>query len=79
MKEPWLLAGDFNETCFPSERSSSCRETTRQSGHFNTLIDELELIEIAFSGPQHTWTRGYPLKLDKVLVWIGPYAMGLGD
>lgn len=58
MKEPWLLAGDFNETHYPSERSSACYDTTRRSQSFNTWIDELELIEVEFSGSLHTWARG---------------------
>lgn len=56
--EPWLLAGDFNETRLPSERSSSCRETTRRSHGFNAWIDELQLLEVEFSGAPHTWARG---------------------
>ena len=56
--EPWLLAGDFNETRFPSERSSSCRETTRRSNNFNEWIDDLQLLEVEFSGASHTWARG---------------------
>ena len=57
MNEPWLLAGDFNETRFPSERSNSCYETSRRSHKFNSWIEDLELIEVEFSGPQHTWAR----------------------
>ena len=56
--EPWLIAGDFNETRFPSERSSSCRETTRRSHGFNEWIDDLQLMEVEFSGALHTWARG---------------------
>lgn len=56
--EPWLLAGDFNETRFPSERSSSCRESTRRSHGFNAWIDDLQLLEVGFSRASHTWARG---------------------
>ncbi|XP_048493944.1 uncharacterized protein LOC104905805 [Beta vulgaris subsp. vulgaris] len=49
---------DFNETRYPSERSSACYDTTRRSQSFNTWIDELELIEVEFSGSLHTWARG---------------------
>ena len=71
--EPWLIAGDFNETRFPSERSRSSHETTRRSLKFNEWIDELELIEIEFSGASHTWARGsfeatyQSARLDRVL------------
>lgn len=56
--EPWLLAGDFNETRYPSERSNSSRESTRRSHQFNEWIDELHLLELEFSGASHTWSRG---------------------
>lgn len=56
--EPWLLAGDFNETRFPSERSDSCSGTTRRSELFNEWIDDLQLLEIEFSEASHTWARG---------------------
>lgn len=52
------MAGDFNETRFPSERSSSSRETTRRSHQFNEWIDDLHLLELEFSGASHTWSRG---------------------
>ncbi|XP_021835969.1 uncharacterized protein [Spinacia oleracea] len=54
----WLLAGDFNETRFGWERSSSCAETTRRSNHFNQWVENNQLLEIEFSGPSHTWARG---------------------
>lgn len=56
--QPWLLAGDFNDTRFPSERSSACRETIRRSERFNEWIDNMDLIEVEFSGAKHTWARG---------------------
>lgn len=52
--KPWLLAGDFNETRSPWERSSSCAETTRRSRQFNHWIVDNQLIEVEFSGPSHT-------------------------
>ncbi|XP_021764430.1 uncharacterized protein LOC110729037 [Chenopodium quinoa] len=33
--KPWLIAGDFNDTRFPSERNKSCHETNRRSALFN--------------------------------------------
>lgn len=56
--KPWLLAGDFNDTRFPSERSSSCSETTRRSRLFNDWIDDMQLVEVEFAGAAHTWARG---------------------
>ncbi|XP_021757131.1 uncharacterized protein LOC110722174 [Chenopodium quinoa] len=56
--KPWLIAGDFNDTRFPSERNSSCRETTRRSRLFNDWVEEMDLIEVEFMGATHTWSRG---------------------
>lgn len=56
--KPWLIAGDFNDTRFPSERNKSCNETNRRSARFNAWIDDMQLIEVEFSGAAHTWSRG---------------------
>lgn len=54
----WMLAGDFNDTRFASERNSSCNETNKRSAKFNEWIDEMNLLEVEFSGLSHTWARG---------------------
>lgn len=56
--KPWLLAGDFNETRFGWERSSSCPTTSRHSHLFNQWVEDNNLIEVEFSGASHTWSRG---------------------
>ncbi|XP_021726905.1 uncharacterized protein LOC110694051 [Chenopodium quinoa] len=56
--QPWLLAGDFNETRYSWERNSSCPETSRRSERFNAWVDDTQLLELEFSGPSHTWARG---------------------
>ncbi|XP_021718083.1 uncharacterized protein LOC110685852 [Chenopodium quinoa] len=53
--QPWLLAGDFNETRYSWERNSSCPETSRRSERFNAWVDDTQLLELEFSGPSHTW------------------------
>ncbi|XP_021751152.1 uncharacterized protein LOC110716815 [Chenopodium quinoa] len=58
----WLVAGDFNDTRFPSERNKSCRETNRRSALFNEWINDMELLEVEFSGSVHTWARGLTLE-----------------
>ncbi|XP_021765937.1 uncharacterized protein LOC110730442 [Chenopodium quinoa] len=60
--KPWMITGDFNVTRFPSERNTSCKETDRRSAMFNSWIDEMELIEVEFSGAAHTWARGLSLE-----------------
>ncbi|KAL2899374.1 hypothetical protein RDABS01_024456 [Bienertia sinuspersici] len=72
--KPWMLAGDFNETRFGWERSSSCPETTRRSALFNHWVESNHLLELESYGPSHTWARGLSLdtrrsaRLDRALV-----------
>ncbi|XP_056695832.1 uncharacterized protein [Spinacia oleracea] len=56
--KPWLIAGDVNDTRFPSERKTSCNETNQRSARFNAWIDDMQLIEVEFLGAMHTWSRG---------------------
>ena len=71
--KPWILAGDFNETRFGWERSSSCSSTTTRSNQFNAWVEENCLIEVEFSGQSHTWSRGnsvdtwHSARLDRAL------------
>ncbi|XP_074300458.1 uncharacterized protein LOC141631726 [Silene latifolia] len=55
---PWLLAGDFNETRYLSERHGEDANMARRCENFNNWIDNCDLIELAFSGASHTWARG---------------------
>ncbi|KAL2944462.1 Ribonuclease H [Bienertia sinuspersici] len=55
---PWMLGGDFNDTRFDWERNSCSSETHRRARRFNHWIESMELIELEFAGPQHTWSRG---------------------
>ncbi|XP_021715352.1 uncharacterized protein LOC110683313 [Chenopodium quinoa] len=60
--KPWMLAGDFNDTRFAHERSSSCPETTRRTAEFNEWVEDMDFLEIEFGGPNHTWARGTSLE-----------------
>ncbi|XP_021846248.2 uncharacterized protein [Spinacia oleracea] len=55
--KPWMIAGDFNDTRFASERNQSCPETNRRSSRFNEWINNMNLIEIEFARVSHTWAR----------------------
>lgn len=55
---PWMIAGDFNDTRFPSERNKSCTETDRRSTRFNDWVNDMDLLEVEFTGAAHTWARG---------------------
>ncbi|KAL2935019.1 hypothetical protein RDABS01_018138 [Bienertia sinuspersici] len=70
---PWMLGGDFNDTRYTWERNTCCDEVNRRSKHFDEWIDSMELLEVEFSGPSHTWARGLSedtrksARLDRVL------------
>ncbi|KAH9617315.1 hypothetical protein KSS87_016189 [Heliosperma pusillum] len=57
-KQPWLMAGDFNETRSIQERHGGDANMARRCNLFNNWIENCELIELAFTGPSHTWARG---------------------
>ncbi|XP_074318455.1 uncharacterized protein LOC141655267 [Silene latifolia] len=54
----WLIAEDINETRSLSERHGGNQNMARRCDHFNNWIEDCELIELAFTGPNHTWARG---------------------
>ncbi|XP_021753757.1 uncharacterized protein LOC110719162 [Chenopodium quinoa] len=56
--KPWPLVGNFNETRYGWERSSSCSNTSRRSTQFNHWVEDNQLIKLEFSGPSHTWALG---------------------
>ncbi|XP_074289370.1 uncharacterized protein LOC141614525 [Silene latifolia] len=55
---PWIMVGDFNETRSLSERHGGDSNMARRCGRFNNWIENCDLIELAFTGPSHTWARG---------------------
>ncbi|KAL2929233.1 RNA-directed DNA polymerase from mobile element jockey [Bienertia sinuspersici] len=55
---PLLLGGDFNDTRYDWERSTCCEEVKRRAIKFNEWVDDMELVELEFSGLSHTWARG---------------------
>ncbi|XP_074314404.1 uncharacterized protein LOC141649619 [Silene latifolia] len=56
--QPWLLAGDYNETRSITERHGWDSNMACRCALFNKWIENCQLIELEFSGPSHTWTRG---------------------
>ncbi|KAL2898006.1 Testis-specific Y-encoded-like protein 4 [Bienertia sinuspersici] len=56
--KPWVLGGDFNDTPFDWERRSYNAETRIRAKRFDHWIEGIELIELEFSCPNHTWDRG---------------------
>ena len=56
--KPWLVAGDFNETIDLEERNHGGPEMIRRCQRFKLWIENSGLIDLGFSGPRFTWTRG---------------------
>jgi len=56
--QPWLLAGDFNETKSMEERRNYSVDLLRRCTHFGNWIESNALIDLGFTGSPFTWTRG---------------------
>ncbi|KAJ8443567.1 hypothetical protein Cgig2_020654 [Carnegiea gigantea] len=56
--QPWMLAGDFNETKSLEERDHGGCEMDRRCQNFNNWIENNELIDLGFTGLRFTWSRG---------------------
>ncbi|CAL1404640.1 unnamed protein product [Linum trigynum] len=74
MRNPWLLVGDFNSICNPSERQGGAGFNAQRTSHFNACINDCSLIDVGYTGPRFTWTNGRLLqRLDRALCnrdWI---------
>lgn len=56
---PWVVVGDFNETTSLQERhGSESSEMQRICRDFANWIENQGLIDLKFSGPEHTWFWG---------------------
>ena len=55
---PWLCAGDFNEILVDDEKIGGLLRPTRQMEGFRQVIHECDFLEVPFSGPKFTWSRG---------------------
>ncbi|CAL1391746.1 unnamed protein product [Linum trigynum] len=55
----WLLTGDFNAIRDLGEKAGPpANNTVRRCKLFNDRINSAELLDLGFSGPKFTWTRG---------------------
>ena len=57
-RRPWLLAGDFNETVSIEERNHGGPDMRRRCNRFKYWIENNGLIDLGYSGPRFTWSRG---------------------
>ncbi|CAL1355512.1 unnamed protein product [Linum trigynum] len=57
---PWILTGDFNAILMPEEKSGAPTAATLQRcRRFSDWINLAELVDLGFSGPAFTWSRGH--------------------
>ena len=54
----WLCAGDFNEILTNAEKWGGAIRPVRQMKSFRRVIDDCQLLEVLFTGPSFTWSRG---------------------
>ncbi|XP_074318159.1 uncharacterized protein LOC141654951 [Silene latifolia] len=59
---PWLTMGDFNDTRFLSERNGRSDGMRRRCNRFNTWFENNNWIDLDFSGPEYTWSRGHTVE-----------------
>ncbi|XP_074288103.1 uncharacterized protein LOC141613265 [Silene latifolia] len=55
---PWLTMGDFNDTRFVHERNGNNDCMRRRCAKFNSWLETNEWIDLNFTGPEYTWSRG---------------------
>ncbi|KAJ4824931.1 hypothetical protein Tsubulata_024287 [Turnera subulata] len=66
--EPWLIAGDFNSLLGPAEKQGGEPPLPASCRTFNEWIDECQLVDLGFKGPEFTWERGdVQERLDRAL------------
>ena len=62
---PWKLGDDFNETVFIGERQNCSEDLSRRCNNFLHWINNHCIIDLAFSGPQFTWSWGKSIHVRK--------------
>ncbi|KAL6535724.1 hypothetical protein OROHE_012568 [Orobanche hederae] len=79
---PWLATGDFNEICFPHEKSGGRVANLARCLNFQNWIHDWGLIDLGFQGPSFTWSNkreGWGLieeRIDRALgneAWCGRF------
>lgn len=80
--QPWVIGGDFNQTLHPFEHSQpGINHLTKEMLEFRDCLIQIEMFDLRFWGPFHTWTNNRPPgpiteKLDRLLVshsWLSSY------
>ncbi|KAL8152131.1 hypothetical protein V2J09_021939 [Rumex salicifolius] len=50
--------GDFNDTVSLEERTGSSDSMRRRCDRFKEWVEDMELLDLRFTGPKFTWSRG---------------------
>jgi hypothetical protein len=73
VKEPWLMAGDFNEAMWQHEHFSATKRNERQMESFRKVLSTCNLHDLGFSGPCWTYNnkqkgiRNVKVRLDRAV------------
>ncbi|KAJ9544912.1 hypothetical protein OSB04_024619 [Centaurea solstitialis] len=71
--QPWVVLGDFNAMLFPHDGHGGSSRRNADMEDFYMCIEDIELIDIQYSGIQFTWCQkpqgedGINRKLDRIL------------
>jgi hypothetical protein len=55
MAEAWMLAGDFNEIAYPSEKKGGLNASSKKCCKFINRINSCNLLDLGFVGSKFTW------------------------
>ncbi|KAK2427531.1 hypothetical protein QL285_026105 [Trifolium repens] len=55
MAEAWMLAGDFNEIVYPSEKKGGLNASSKKCCKFINRINSCNLLDLGFVGSKFTW------------------------
>ncbi|CAK8537032.1 unnamed protein product [Lathyrus sativus] len=55
MKDPWLIADDFNDIMRPDEKNGGVTASSRKCNLFRDREDACKLMDLGSSGPKFTW------------------------
>lgn len=74
---PWMVGGDFNAIVSSREKQGGAPPVQSSCLSFNSCIEDCSLIDLGFSGPPFTWSRGeVKERLDRALgnsVWLNKF------
>ncbi|XP_061359451.1 uncharacterized protein LOC133303550 [Gastrolobium bilobum] len=68
---PWLIAGDFNEIVFPSEKHGGAPVDTSRCNKFSSFLTDIKMIDLEGIGSKFTWRGPRFLHLDRVFKRLG--------